>query len=270
MTFARGHSIPQSDPPKSPRETLPTMYDLPSEFPEEPGWPDQYHPLQCQLLRRTLDLTHTGHNEWFTGSNLNIYYDVRHPLHHVRPDWFLVEGVPRLYDGYDLRLSYVVWQEGRWPNIVIELLAPGRESEDLGRFFKEEDRIDPDEAQLEPVGTMGKMEVYERFLKVPQYIVYDRFSRRLRHFIRVGSRFEEQAVSSTPTSIWLPEMNIGLGLWEGKFEGAFCSWLRWCDGSGNWLPTDTERVRLGTEQQRQRAERRAERLRQLGVDPADV
>lgn len=29
-----------------------------------------------------------------------------------RPDWFAVVGVPRLYENHDLRLSYVVWQEG--------------------------------------------------------------------------------------------------------------------------------------------------------------
>jgi hypothetical protein len=43
MVFATGRSIPQSDPPRSPRETLPTMYDFPSEFPEEPGLPDEFH-----------------------------------------------------------------------------------------------------------------------------------------------------------------------------------------------------------------------------------
>src|SRR3989475_12867996 len=33
---------PQTDPPRSPRETLPTMYDLPSEDPEEPGLPQEH------------------------------------------------------------------------------------------------------------------------------------------------------------------------------------------------------------------------------------
>ena len=51
MAFATGSSVPQSDSPRwsetgpggpSPRETLPTMYDLPSEFPEEPGLPDVF------------------------------------------------------------------------------------------------------------------------------------------------------------------------------------------------------------------------------------
>jgi hypothetical protein len=68
MTLTTGRSVPQSDPPKSPRETLPNMYDLPSEFPEEPGlpdvrasaWRDEFHDLQPQLLRRTLALATTG------------------------------------------------------------------------------------------------------------------------------------------------------------------------------------------------------------------
>ena len=33
---------------------LPTMYDLPSEDPEEPGLPDIFHGLQPQLLDETL------------------------------------------------------------------------------------------------------------------------------------------------------------------------------------------------------------------------
>jgi len=32
----------------------------------------------------------------------------------------------------DLRLSYVIWQEGVDPLVVVELLSPGTEEEDLG------------------------------------------------------------------------------------------------------------------------------------------
>ena len=39
-------SIPQSQPPLPPKEILPTMYDLPSDNPEEPGLPDEFHFLQ--------------------------------------------------------------------------------------------------------------------------------------------------------------------------------------------------------------------------------
>ncbi|NES73756.1 MAG: Uma2 family endonuclease, partial [Okeania sp. SIO2D1] len=33
----------QHEPQLPAKETLPTMYDLPSENPEEPGLPDQFH-----------------------------------------------------------------------------------------------------------------------------------------------------------------------------------------------------------------------------------
>ena len=41
----------QTDPPRSPRQTLPTMYDLPSEDPEEPGLPDEFHDYQPPLRK---------------------------------------------------------------------------------------------------------------------------------------------------------------------------------------------------------------------------
>ena len=90
--------IEQDDPPRSPKDILPTMYDLPSEDPEEPGLPDEFHDLQPQLLSRTLSLSGYSRENCFTASDLNLYYNVRHPLWHKRPDWFLVVDVPRLYE----------------------------------------------------------------------------------------------------------------------------------------------------------------------------
>lgn len=45
--------IPQKDPPYAPKELLPTMYDLPSENPQEPGMPDVFHLMQPSLLTET-------------------------------------------------------------------------------------------------------------------------------------------------------------------------------------------------------------------------
>ncbi len=149
MTPLTGQFIPQSDPPKSPRETLPTMYDLPSEFPDEPGLPDEFHDLQPQLLSRTLHLPDCAAGNRFTGSDLNLYYDALHPLWHKRPDWFLALNVPRLYDGTEARRSYVVWQESQAPSIVVEFLSPRTEREDLGRFYDSADQTVADPASKE-------------------------------------------------------------------------------------------------------------------------
>ena len=101
------YPVPQTDPPRSPRETLPTMYDLPSEDPEEPGLPDEFHDLQPQLLSLTFQPRNYPASEIFSGTDMNLYYDVHHTLWHKQPDWFGVVGVPRLYDRSELRMSYV-------------------------------------------------------------------------------------------------------------------------------------------------------------------
>ncbi len=69
------YPVEQTDPPRSPRETLPTMYDLPSEDPEEPGLPDEFHDLQPQLLSATLRLSNYAADQIFTGTDINFYYD---------------------------------------------------------------------------------------------------------------------------------------------------------------------------------------------------
>jgi len=43
----------QTDPPRPARETLPTMYDLPSEEIGDAGMPDEYHVRQAILLDQT-------------------------------------------------------------------------------------------------------------------------------------------------------------------------------------------------------------------------
>ncbi len=274
MTYPTGYSIGQTDPPRSPRETLPTMYDLPSEFPEEPGLPDEFHDLQPQLLSRTLALSDYSRGRWFTGSDLNLYYDVHHPLWHKRPDWFLAVGVSRLYDGHDLRRSYVVWQEGAAPAVIVEFLSPRTECEDLGRFYQDVDRVVDinDDAESVDLGQVPrKLEVYETYLRVPHYIVYSRYTQRLRYFKLVGRQYEEQNINNDAVqALWLDDLNVGLGIWTGEFEGIRGHWLRWCDAQGNWFLTDTEQAQNQNQAAQQRADRLAQRLRDLGVDPDQI
>lgn len=264
----RARRVEQTDPPRSPRETLPTMYDLPSEDPEEPGLPDEFHDLQPQLLSRTLRLSRYSRENCFTASDLNFYYDVTHPLWQKRPDWFLVVGVPRLYEGKESRRSYVVWQEGKFPAVIVEFLSPGTEAEDLGRFH----RAVPNPTSPELNGESsqkpkppGKLEVYEQYLRIPHYIVYSRYTGQLRYFKLEGGQYQEQAIAKATPLVWLDDLEVGLGIWQGEFEGVPDSWLRWCDREGNWLLTDTEQEQFEKEQERlekerERAAREQERL----------
>ena len=251
--------IEQRNPPCPPHETLPTMYDLPSENPEEPGLPDEFHYLQPQFLSATLRLANYSADEVFSVGDMNLYYDVRHPSWYKRPDWFAVVGVPRLYENRDMRLSYVVWQEGISPFVVVELISPGTEREDLG------------ETQRGADGIPTKWEVYEQILRVPYYIVFDRYSNQLRAFHLVGGHY--QPLNITNGQITIPEWNLCLGSWQGIYQGIERSWLRWYTNDGELLLTDSEQLNLAESramEAEQRAQALAEKLAALGIDPEEI
>ncbi|NER84727.1 MAG: Uma2 family endonuclease [Leptolyngbya sp. SIO1D8] len=265
MTTSPFH-IPQTEPPRSPRETLPTMYDLPSEDPAKPGLPDEFHDHQPALLSLILRLADYADDNFFTGKDLNFYYDVRHSWWYKRPDWFLSVGVPRLYDNQDMRLSYVVWQEGVNPFVVVELLSPGTHREDLG------------ETEPQPDTPPDKWTVYEKILRVPYYIVFDRYTDDFRAFKLNAGRYE--ALNLSEGRLWLPELNIGLGLWQGRYKQIERLWLRWYDETGNWFLPPSEQVtqeqqRTAREQQRaDDAESELTKLKNLlqakGINPDEL
>ncbi|MFN6572270.1 Uma2 family endonuclease [Dendronalium sp. ChiSLP03b] len=236
----------QTDPPRPAKEALPTMYDLPSEDPEEPGLPDEFHAFQPQLLRETFSPPDYPADQIFVASDLNLYYDPQHTLWYKRPDWFAAVGVSRLYEQRDLRLSYVIWQEGVAPFVVVELLSPGTEKEDLGQTIREINQ------------PPTKWEVYERILRVPYYIVFDRYTDKLQAFQLVADRYSDFNLNTS--RVWMPSLKLGLGLWQGCYQGIERLWLRWYDANGNWLPTLVE-------QESQRAEKLAAKLQELGFDP---
>jgi len=256
-------TIPQSDPPLSPRQSLPTMYDLPSDNPLEPGLPDEFHLLQPQLLLLTFQPPNWEPDLVFSAANLNLYYNVRHPQWYNRPDWFGVVGVPRLYDGHDLRLSYVIWQEGVSPAIVVELLSPGTENQDLGEELRQ------------PGEPPTKWTVYEQILRIPYYVVFSRYTNQLQAFELVGGYY--QPVALVEGRLPIPPLELSLGLWQGSYRGIERLWLRWLTLEGELIPLADEEL-IAAKQEvsaakqeasaaKQRAEQLAARLRELGIDP---
>ena len=81
---------------RAPKKRLPTMYELPSEDPEEPGLPDDFHHHQPELLRETFR-PYPIEEQFYVASDLNLYYDESHPQWYKRPDWFVVLGAPPLH-----------------------------------------------------------------------------------------------------------------------------------------------------------------------------
>jgi len=233
----------------------PTMYDLPSEEVGDSGLPDQYHFWQGELLSETFVPGNYPANEVFVACDLNLYYDLQHPLWYKRPDWFAVVGVDRFYQKTEPRLSYVIWQERVKPFVIVELLSPSTQKEDLGLIR----------------GKAGKppykWEVYEEVLKVPYYVVFDGRSNQLRLFKLIDGQYQDQNVGDG--EYWFAEIELGLRLVFGKYQDLNRLWLRWYDRSDSLIPTAAERVR----QEKQRAdlaeleiERLKDLLRQSGID----
>jgi Uma2 family endonuclease len=204
--------------------------------------------------------------DFFIGTDINLYYDSRHTQWYERPDWFLVLGVARSATVEEMRWSYVIWQESVAPFLVVELLSEGTEGEDLGQT-------------LQVVGKPPtKWEVYEKILRIPYYVVFDRVTQQLRAF----KLYEE--LDLVNERLWVEDVQLGLGVWEGKYEGTEGRWLRWYDGANAWIPTlkenaEQERTRaeqveslLGKErsqlgEERAKSLRLMEQLRSLGVEP---
>ncbi|AFZ52044.1 Uma2 family endonuclease [Dactylococcopsis salina] len=248
----------QTNPPLPAKETLPTMYDLPSEDSEEPGLPDEFHLFQPELLRITFRPPNYPENEVFVASDLNLYYNPTQTQWYKRPDWFAVLGVSRFYEQRDLRLSYVTWQEEVNPFVVVELLSPGTEREDLGQTPLTSERNQPP----------SKWTVYEQILRIPYYFLFNRYNNEFRAFGLHRNRYQELAIEGL--GVWLEQAQLGLGLWEGEYQKINGLWLRWYDAENNWIPTPTEQAQQAqqeAQQANQRAERLAAQLRALGIDP---
>lgn len=182
------------------------------------------------------------------GQNSLIYWCVTEP--YLRgskaPDWFYVPGVPPNLDG-DFRRSYVMWKEFVSPAVVLEFVS--------GDGGDERDRTP----------WKGKFWVYEQIVRAAYYGLFDIETGQLEVYHLVDGAYRRE----TPDArghYCLENMDLALGVWHGHILNENAHWLRWFDANGQVLPTSEELAEI----EHERAERLAERLRQLGVDPDTV
>jgi Uma2 family endonuclease len=158
------------------------------------------------------------------------------------PDFFAVTGVSKKE-----RKSWVVWEEEKAPDVVIELLSPS-----TANFDRTE-----------------KKQIYQNKMRVSEYFWYDPFNSEdfAGFFLNSGVYqplvFNEQG--------WLISQSLGLALvrWSGSYRGVMAVWLRWATLSGEVLLAGrelAEQEHERAEQERSRADRLAEKLRSLGID----
>jgi len=179
--------------------------------------------------------------------------------------------------------TYLVWEMGKPPDVVIEIVSK-RKGEELGRKRKDYARAG-----------VSYYAVYDRTAGVASPLRQLRelqgsplalFQRRGGEFVPFASTWLEDKGLRPANAKGLRPANakrlrpanaigLGLTLWQRSFEVVNTEWLRWCDREGQVLPTGEEKAAL--EQQRAEAERqRAEALLELlrshgkGLRPANA
>jgi Uma2 family endonuclease len=104
------------------------------EYPHSDGKPVGETPEHCEYL---LHLVHVL-RQWFAddamtyvAGNSFLYYEEGNPRRHVSPDVFVVHGIPKLPP----RRRYLVWEERKAPDLIIELTSTSTVDEDQERKF---------------------------------------------------------------------------------------------------------------------------------------
>jgi len=238
------------------------------------------HRIAMNTLIRSLQQTWADRNDFFTGGNMFIYYSSTQARNREfkGPDFFAVLDI----DGSYPRQGWVVWEEeGRYPDVIVELLSESTAAKDTGI----------------------KKEVYERNFRTPDYFIFDPFEpNSLQGWHLDANQRYQPLVPNEQGWLWCQTLEFWLGTWEGTIDREPAIWLRFYDSAGNLvlLPEEAaqqqaqiseqqaqiaqqqaqiaqQQAQIAQQQlaaaqqqaevERQRAEALAARLREMGVDP---
>jgi Uma2 family endonuclease len=206
-----------------------------NDYPTSDGKPmaetDWHRKLMTDLIE-TLEDHYTDQPRVYVSGNLLVFYEPGNRRRHVSPDVFMVRGVPK----YD-RPNYLIWEERRGPQVVIELTSSTTRREDQNT----------------------KYNLYQDTLKVREYFLFDPLGDYLKpplqgYRLRQGRYHPIRAVQGR-----LPSQVLGLHLERAG------NVLRLHDpATGTWLPTRPERTEQEAQarQQAEQARQQAEQARQ--------
>jgi hypothetical protein len=119
---------------------------------------------------------------------------------------------------------------------------------------------------------------------VSYYVVFDPLSKLSDRLLQVFGLHEGRYQELSPVLgendqalFWLEQVELGLLIKSGEYEGKQDVWLRWCDRNGDMYLTGSELAKQASElakqaeadlnQERQKSERLAEQLKKLGFEP---
>lgn len=234
-----------------PKNCLPSSAELPDS--DDTPVDNELQNIIPNLLNTVLAMVWAEREDWFFGVDMGIYYAPSTPA--IVPDGFLSLGVER-FVGEEGRLGYVFWEEDNIPpTLALEVV-----SKTYGGEYER------------------KKSIYAE-LGILYYVVYRpnpsfRRQRQPLEIYKLGKK-GYQLISHEP--VWMPEIGLGLGRERGTHMGLEREWLYWYDNNGTRLLTPEEVAAAAVfkakqeaakaEQARDKAERLAQKLKELGIDP---
>jgi hypothetical protein len=228
-------------------EKLPDDFILPDEPVES-----NLQPLLAAALRESLALAGLIMESMLIASNFGLCATVGEKTVVKAPDWVYVPSVNPIPEG-EIRRSYTPNLEGEIPTIVLEFIS----------------ETEGGEYSVNPYYPYGKWYFYENILKVPIYGIFQPKTGQLDLYRLMSKKYERQ-FPDDDGRYWIEEINLFLGVWQGKRDEMTAYWLRWWDKSGNLLLWGGELVaqtQLALEEERLSRQKLADKLRELGIDP---
>ena len=213
----RAHAIlddvtsPSSAWPEVPPVRLPGQHELPSED-GQPMETDR-HRAQFNHLIESLRYRERDRDDVYVAGDMFVYFSPRQLKNEFfrGPDVFVVLGTDKKKE----RLSWVLWEEMRLPDVVIELTSPSTAREDYGK----------------------KKDIYERVWKTAVYVIYDPATHALDAWTLEGGRYVP-APRNERGDVEVRILGLGIGLRDLALDSSIpAPTLRWIDAAGDALPS---------------------------------
>ena len=220
-------------------------------YSDEPPLETTLHLRQMMLLLNCLQWIWKDREDYFAAGNLTVYYSPRKRKDEMfrGPDFFVaLDTTPHP------RKSWMVWEEdGRYPNVIVELLSDS--TAEVDRTLKKK--------------------LYAETFRTPEYFWFDPDSQEFEGFALI--RGDYQPIERTEQGwMWSEQLALYLGLHNEQ--------LRFFEEDGTLVPTPEEAAIAAQETSRaaveaataaqeevisekQRSQKLAKKLQELGIDP---
>ncbi len=209
------------------------------ELIEDDGEPmeSDWHVKAMLSLMSSIDQHFRDRDDYYVGGNMFIYFSAQQARNRDfrGPDFYFVWNTTRR----PLRKYWAVWlEDGRTPDVVIELCSPSTIKEDHGR----------------------KKKIYESTLHVSDYFCYDPETGILEGWTLKNKKY----IPLKPNAdgrLWSEELGLWVGPWHGKLGRFDDTWLRFFEKSGRLVLNEDEASERRAEEAELHAKQAAKRAK---------